>query len=228
MQATLPRAFHRAPSRALPALRALGVATAAVTLLALAACGGPREAALPAGTPVLVIGDSITAGYGVGEEAAWPAQLAQLTGWRVVAAGVSGDGTAGGRERLPPLLDAQQPALVIIELGGNDLLRGVALPEIRRNLEAMIGEARARGAKVVLIAAPQPSAMGLLTSLTPAALFGEVAKREKVALVEKALPSVLSERDLKLDTLHPTAAGHRVLAERVKDELVAIGLAAKR
>jgi acyl-CoA thioesterase I len=140
----------------------------------------------------------------------------------------SGDGTAGGRERLPPLLDAQQPALVIVELGGNDLLRGVALPEIRGNLEAMIGEARSRGARVVLIAAPQPSAMGLLTSLTPAALFGEVAKRAKVPLVEKALPSVLSERDLKLDALHPTVAGHRILAERVKDELVGMGLVAKR
>lgn len=214
--------------RALPSLRSLAVATAVLALLTLAACGGPREAALAAGTPVLVIGDSITAGFGVGEAAAWPAQLAQLTGWRVVAAGVSGDGTAGGRERLPPLLDAHQPALVIIELGGNDLLRGVALAEIKGNLEAMIAEARARGARVALIAAPQPSAIGLLTSLAPAALFGEVARRAKVPLVEKALPSVLSERDLKLDALHPNAAGHRILAERVKDELVGIGLVAKR
>jgi lysophospholipase L1-like esterase len=228
MQATFLSALPDARHGALRALRSLGVAAAAAALLAAAACGGPREAALPAGTPVLVIGDSITAGYGVGEEAAWPAQLARLTGWRVTAAGVSGDGTAGGRERLPPLLEASQPALVVIELGGNDLLRGVALPEIKGNLEAMIGDARAHGAKVVLIAAPQPSAMGLLTSLTPAALFGEVAKREKVPLVEKALPSVLSERELKLDALHPTAAGHRILAARVKDELVAIGLVAKR
>ena len=236
MQANLPCALCRALCHALcrarygavPALRALGVATAAAALLVLAACGGPREAALPAGTPVLVIGDSITAGYGVGEAAAWPAQLAALTGWRVTAAGVSGDGTAGGRERLPPLLDANQPALVVIELGGNDLLRGVALPEIRGNLEAMIGEARARGAKVVLIAAPQPSAMGLLTSLAPAALLAEVARREKVALVEKALPSVLSDPALKLDVLHPTADGHRILAERVRDELVRVGLVARQ
>ena len=220
--------FRALRLRALPALRSLAIASGALVLLALAACGGPREAALPAGTPVLVIGDSITAGYGVGEAAAWPAQLAQLTGWRVVAAGVSGDGTAGGRKRLPPLLDAQQPALVIIELGGNDLLRGVALPEVKGNLEAMVGEVRVRGAKVVLIAAPQPSGLGLLTSYAPAALYREVAQRARVPLVEKALPSVLSERDLRQDPLHPTVAGHRILAERVKDELVLIGLVAKR
>ena len=146
----------------------------------------------------------------------------------MVAAGVSGDGTAGGHERLPPLLAAQQPALVLIELGGNDLLRGVAVADIEGNLEAMITAARARGARVALIAAPQPSAVGLLTSLGPAALYGRVAQRAKVPLVDKALPSVLSERELRQDALHPNAEGHRVLARRVRDELAALGIADRR
>lgn len=222
------REFRALRFRTLPALRSLAVASGVLAVLALAACGSPREAALPAGAPVLAIGDSITAGYGVGEAAAWPAQLAQLTGWRVVAAGVSGDKTAGGRERLPALLEAHQPALVIIELGGNDLLLGVAPAQIEVNLEAMIAEARARGARVVLMAAPQPSGLGLLTSYAPAALYREVAQRTKVPLVEKALPSVLSERELRQDLLHPTVAGHRALAQRMRDELVGIGLVAKR
>ena len=228
MQATLPRTFHRALSRALPALRALGVATAAVTLLALAACGGPREAALPAGTPVLVIGDSITAGYGVGEAAAWPAQLAALTHWNIVAAGVSGDRTSGGRARLPALLDEHRPKLVLVELGGNDLLRGVTPAAIAADLEAMIAVAREHDAKVVLMAAPQPSGIGLLTSFAPAALYADVARRAKVPLIEKALPSVLSDPALKLDVLHPTADGHRILAQRARDELVRVGLAARQ
>jgi acyl-CoA thioesterase-1 len=213
------------PGRTSAARRLLGLATG-LLVLALAGCGAPREAALPAGAAVLVVGDSITAGYGVGAEAAWPAQLAQRTGWRVIAAGVSGDRTAGGRDRLPPLLDANAPALVIVELGGNDLLRGVPKAEIVANLEAMIDAARSHRAQVVLMAAPQPSALGLATGLSAATLYRDLAQRAKVPLIEDALPAVLSDSALKLDALHPTAEGHRVLADRVAGELQRIGLLA--
>lgn len=196
---------------------------AVLIVLLLAGCGRSGEAVLPPGSRVLVIGDSITAGYVVGAAAAWPARLAERTGWDIVAAGVSGDRTAGGLERLPALLDAHRPELVIIELGGNDLLRGVPPAEIVANLTEMINAARDRGARIALMAAPQPSGLGLLTSFAPAALFADVAKASKVPLIEKALPSVLSEPALKLDMLHPTAEGHRVLAQRVGDELVRIG-----
>jgi acyl-CoA thioesterase I len=194
----------------------------------LAACGGKREAPLPAGTAVLVIGDSITAGYGVSETQAWPARLAERTGWNVIAAGINGDRTAGGRERLPELLDAHAPAALVIELGGNDMLRGVADATIVANLDAMIDAAATRGAKVVLMAVPRPNALGALTGLRAASFYGDLAKRRNLVLVEKALPSVLSESSLKQDALHPTAEGHRALAERTAEELAAIGLLAKR
>ncbi len=202
----------------------------AIALLALATigCSGPREAPLPAGTTVVVVGDSITAGHGVGADAAWPARLAQRTGWRVIAAGVSGDRTAGGRARLPALLDEHAPALVIIELGGNDLLRGVPPAEIVANLEAMVEAARGRGAKAALMAAPQPNALGLLTGLSPAPLYRDLAERARIPLIEKALPAVLSDGKLKLDALHPTAEGHRLLAERAAGELEEIGFVARR
>jgi len=205
------------------ALRAACLACAAAVLL-VAACGSPREAAVPAGGVVLVVGDSISAGFGVDSDEAWPARLAQRTGWRVVAAGVNGDRTAGGRLRLPALIDEHAPALVLIELGGNDLLRGVPAPEIAANLEAMIETARARGARVALMAAPQPSALGVLTGLAPAGLYAEIARRRKVPLVEKALPSVLSDEKLKQDAIHPNAAGHDALAERALAELARSGL----
>jgi acyl-CoA thioesterase-1 len=203
---------------------ASALAYAALVLL-LAACGSPRQAQLPAGSTVLAIGDSITAGYGIDPALAWPAQLELLTGWHVVAAGISGDRTAGGRERLPALLDLHTPALVIIELGGNDMLRRVPEGEIVANLEAMIAAARSHGAKVALIAVPQPNALGARTGLSAANFYRELARREQVPLVEKALPAVLSDAALKQDALHPTAEGHRVLAGRVHDELVAIGFA---
>jgi acyl-CoA thioesterase I len=209
------------------ALRSACVAVALAVAFAVAACGGPREAPLPAGSVVLIVGDSITAGFGVDADEAWPARLARRTGWRVVAAGINGERTAGGRARLPALIDEHAPALVLIELGGNDLLRGVPAAEIAGNLDAMIATARGRGARVALIAAPQPSALGVLTGLAPAGVHVEIAKRAKVPLVEKALPSVLSDETLRQDPLHPNAAGHDALAERAWDELVRSGLATR-
>jgi acyl-CoA hydrolase len=197
-------------------------------LVALAACGDKREAPLPAGAAVLVVGDSITAGYGVAQGEAWPARLAERTGWNVIAAGINGDRTAGGRERLPALLDAHAPAALVIELGGNDMLRGVADATIVANLDAMIDAAAARGVKIVLMAVPRPNALGALTGFTAASFYGDLAKRRNLPLVAKALPSVLSESSLKQDALHPTAEGHRALAERTAEELAAIGLVTRR
>jgi len=205
-------------------LLALAIAFAAM----LDGCGAPRESPLAAGTAVLVVGDSITAGYGVDAAEAWPAKLAERTGWNVIAAGVNGDRTAGGRARLPDLLDEHAPALVIIELGGNDMLRGVGDAEIVDNLDAMIAAVRTRGGKVALIAAPRPTALGALTGLAAASFYRETAQRAKIPLIEKALPAVLSDASLKLDALHPNATGHRALAGRAVDELVAMGLVAKR
>ena len=203
-----------------------------VVVLALAAaaagCGGRREAPLPAGATVLVVGDSITAGYGVGAAEAWPALLAERTGWQVIAAGVNGDRTAGGRERLPALLEANAPQALVIELGGNDMLRGVPDAIIVANLDVMIDAAVAAHARVVLMAVPRPNALGALTGFSAATFYGELARRRGVALVERALPAVLSDSRLKLDALHPNAEGHRALAEKAVEELAAIGLVAKR
>jgi len=202
----------------------------APSLLALVVvgCGGEHEPPLPPGAAVLVVGDSITAGYGLNEAAAWPARLAARTGWRVVAAGVSGDTTAGARDRLPALLDEHAPELVLLELGGNDLLRRVPDATIARNLDDMIGLARGHGARVALIAAPRPSAAGALTGLAAADVYRDVARRNGVALAEKALASVLSDERLRQDPIHPNGAGHEALARRVADELAAGGLYAPK
>ena len=195
-------------------------------VLAVAGCGGKHEHPIPPGATVLVVGDSITAGYGVDERAAWPARLATLTGWRVVAAGVSGDTTAGGRARLPALLDEHAPALVVIELGGNDLLRRVPDAAIAGNLEEMIRLARARGARLALVAAPKPTAVGAVAGLTAAGVYREVARRYGIPLAEEALAAVLSDERLRQDPIHPNAAGHDALARRVADDLRAAGLVA--
>ncbi len=184
------------------------VATVMIALAALfTACSRPRESALPAGSVVLIIGDSITAGYGVDTAEAWPAQLAQRTGWQVVAAGISGDRTSGGRVRLPALLDESAPALVIIELGGNDLLQRVPEAEIVANLEAMILAVRAHGAKAVLMAAPQPSAMGALAGLSAAGFYREIAKRDSIPLIENAPAQGSFQRRAEARSAASDAAG---------------------
>lgn len=198
---------------------------ACAAAVALAACGPSAERPIPRGSVVLVVGDSITAGYGVDPGEAWPARLAAATGWRVVAAGVSGDVTAAARARLEPLLEEHAPALVVLELGGNDLLRRTPPKEIAAHLDAMIVAVQARGARVALMAAPQPSAIGALAGLSAAPLYREVAARRRAALIEKALPAVLSDDKLKLDAIHPNAAGHAALARKALEEMRVAGLA---
>ena len=196
----------------------------AAALLLLAACGQPKHPPLPVGSPVLVVGDSISAGYGVAPEEAWPAQLAAATGWQVINAGVNGDTTADALARLPELLERHTPRLVLVEIGGNDMLRRIPESEIAANLDRMIDQIAARGAQPVLIGIPRPSMLGAAFSrLSPAEFYDETAKRKRAPLIGEVASEVLSAADLKLDPLHPNAAGHARLAETVRAELERFG-----
>ncbi|HMM55131.1 MAG TPA: arylesterase [Candidatus Desulfobacillus sp.] len=193
----------------------------------LAACGAKEKAApLPRGSTVLALGDSLTAGYGLDPAQAWPALLAAATGWRIVNAGVSGDTSAGGLARLPALLDANTPRLVLVALGGNDMLRHLPEDETRANLARIIALARSRGAHVVLLAIPKPSIAGaVFRSLSDAPFYDELAREQGVPLLAGALADVLSDPDLKLDQLHPNAEGQHRLAEKLFDALSRLGFA---
>lgn len=193
--------------------------------LLVAACGRDRLPALPRDATVLVVGDSISAGFGVDAGQAWPALLAGHSGWKVVNGGVNGDLSADALERLPALLEQHAPRLVVLEIGGNDLLRGVPEGRIRSNLERMIAAAQAAGAQVVLLAVPRPSLMGAaLSALRPADFYRAVAADQGVLLVEDALSAILSRPDFRLDPLHPNGAGHAALAREVADALRESGL----
>lgn len=204
----------------------LGRACLLLAALLLAACGQPKEAALPAGTKVLALGDSLTAAHGVAPDEAWPALLAKRTGWVVINAGVSGDTSAGALQRLPALLDEHGPALVLVTLGGNDMLRRLPQAQTVGNLGQMLTLVKARGAKAVLLATPKPSIAGaVFNNLSAADFYRQVAKEHQVPLIEDALPDVLSNTDLKADQLHPNVAGHAQLSKKIFDALKAIGYA---
>ena len=190
----------------------------------LAACSGKQAEPLPPGTVVLALGDSLTAGYGLTPEEAWPARLAEKTGWKIVNGGVSGDKTSDALARLPALMDEHVPRLVLVTLGGNDMLRKLPEEQTRGNLTRILELVRGRNAQPVLLATPRPSVAGVVfQNLSPAPFYAEIAKARKIPLIDEAVAEVLSDPDLKLDQLHPNAEGHKALAGKAFDALRKLG-----
>jgi acyl-CoA thioesterase I len=200
---------------------------ALIAACALAACSRkpPTAAALPAGSTVLALGDSITFGTGADNAAAYPAQLAVLTGWNVVNAGVPGDTAAQAAERLPALLLNHRPALVIVSAGGNDFLRRVPSAETEGALRLSIQRARDAGAQVLLVAVPQPTigaALGVGLSDHP--LYAKLADELKLPLHAGGWATVLGDEKLRADQIHANAAGYRAFAEGLAATLRSTGL----
>ena len=196
--------------------RRLVLALAAAT--ALTGCGkrGPRFQPLPPGSVALFLGDSLTAGTGSSLAEAFPALVAQKTGWQVVNAGVPGDTSAGARERLPELLAEHRPAVVILTIGGNDFLRRLPLEQTRENIDAMLMSIGAAGAVPVLVAVPQPSLLGAAGgALRDAPIYEQLASTHRAAFLPDAIAAVLGDAALKSDPIHPNAAGQRRLADRL-------------
>ena len=187
----------------------------------LAAAPALGQSAAPKKT-LLIVGDSLSAEYGLPRGKGWvalmDARMAKDTpGWQVVNASISGDTTSGGRSRLPALLSTHKPTHVVVELGGNDALRGLPLTMTRDNLVAMVRAAKAAGAKVMVVGMQLPPNYGARYGQDFAALFGEVAKAEGAALVPFLLAGVAdapnAEQLFQPDRIHPAAAAHpRMLA----------------
>ena len=215
--------------------RAAHLILLAVLLLGLPACGeqavesGPGGPAVPQDRPeetplVVFLGDSLSAGLGLSGEPPFPEYCGELlrergVALRIVNAGVSGDTTAGGLERLPWLL-RQNPDIVVIELGANDGLRGLPLGMVRDNLERMIGAARAGGADVLLLGMQIPPSYGQSYTAGFAAIYTDLASDLEVELVADFLAGVGGRADMNLpDGLHPNGPGHRRLAENIAPAL---------
>jgi acyl-CoA thioesterase-1 len=177
---------------------------------------------------ILVLGDSLSAEYGLKRGAGWVALLEQrLAGEkiaaRVVNASVSGDTTSGGRSRLAPLLLQHQPTHVVIELGGNDALRGLSLAMTEDNLAQMTRTAQEAGAKVLLVGMQVPPNYGPDYANRFAGLFAQVAKQHKAGVVPFLLKGVADGPDptrlFQADRIHPKEEAHPVILGNVWPEL---------
>lgn len=206
------------------ARRQLLTVLAAATLLS--ACGKrtPKAQALPAGSTVLALGDSLTSGVGATPDTAYPTVLQSLTGWQVVNGGVSGDTTAQALARLPALLQEHQPRLVIVSIGGNDFLRQMSAGTAKSTIREISRTAQSSGAQVLLVAVPQVSLLAAGTgSLKDHPLYAELAEELKLPLHAEGWADVLSKPDLRADTVHANAQGYRVFAEGLAQTLRKVG-----
>lgn len=213
-------------------LLARRTAIAVLGLALVAACS--RQPAPTRGQPVgpgatvLALGDSITHGTGAPPEAAYPAVLAALTGWAVVNAGVPGHTSAQALDRLPGLLAAHRPALVIVSIGGNDLLRRQDEAALRDNLRRILAAVRAAGAQALLVAVPRPTLAARLTgSLDDHPLYADIAAEAGVPLHAGGWSTVLADERLKSDAIHGNAAGYEAFARGLFGTLQVTGLLAR-
>jgi acyl-CoA thioesterase-1 len=180
--------------------------------LTLIGCNQPEIQEVTATTRVMAFGDSLTSGHGVSDEKSYPSILADLLGAEVINEGVSGEDSHQGRRRLPDALETHQPDLVVLCMGGNDMLRKQADAQTKANLQAMIEQIRASGADIVLIGVPKP---GLLLRVPE--FYDELAEAYELPFDGKLLKKVLSNSALKSDYIHPNEKGYRLMAERIAE-----------
>ncbi|MFN7368789.1 MAG: arylesterase [Burkholderiales bacterium] len=170
---------------------------------------------------VLVLGDSLSAEYGIKRGSGWVQLLSerleqQKFRWQVVNASVSGETSSGGRSRLPALLQQHRPRIVIIELGANDGLRGLSLDATRQNLRTMIQAAQQSGARVLLVGMHLPPNFGISYTRDFADLFRQLAKERKTALVPFLLEGIAADLSyFQDDRIHPNEKAQVRLLDNV-------------
>lgn len=193
-------------------------------IFTLVSCGKSVEkyAAIPQGSTVLILGDSLSYGTGANAGEDYPSLLAKTTAWKIINEGVPGDTTAGGLERLPALIQQHQPKLLIVELGGNDFLHKVPQTKIIANLKAILANAKAAGVPTALVAIPEVSALrAAIGNLQDHPLYEKLAQETATPLITEVFSAVLSDNVLKADQIHPNAKGYvevgKIMDEKLKE-----------
>lgn len=197
----------------------------APAVFSLLACDGASKfSPIPRGAKVVALGDSLTFGYGAESHQAYPVHLAAKTGWQIDNAGVNGDTTANVLARMDAVV-AVQPALVLLGVGGNDVLRRVDKVETKQNLNDILTRLKTSGVPVVLIAEPHFSVSALFGKVSDNPVYKTVATAQDVPLFENGWSQILSDERLKSDQIHANAQGYAKFAELLYVYLQQLGYA---
>lgn len=193
-------------------------------IVLLVACNDkPKKLAkLPKNAPVVALGDSLTFGYGADKGRAYPDILAQKTGWRIDNMGVNGDTSQNVLDRLDSVI-AKSPKLVLLGIGGNDILRKVDKEITKNNLTQIISRLQTANIDVVLIAQPHFSVSALFGKASDNPVYKQVANAQNVPLLEKAWSAILSDDKLKSDQIHANNAGYAQFADELYQFLQKLG-----
>ncbi|HKW37954.1 MAG TPA: arylesterase [Burkholderiales bacterium] len=203
-----------------------------ILFAAVLAFSGAAAAATAAPT-ILVFGDSLSASYGIPQSAGWVALLGERlkqrkSNYSVANASISGETSAGGAARIGKVLAATKPAIVIVELGANDGLRGLPVEQMKKNLTAIVQASKREGARVVLVGMQLPPNYGVPYVNTFRVAFVDVARDERVPLVPFLLAGLDKREQFQADAIHPTADAQPILLENVWRKLAATVIAPPR
>lgn len=191
-------------------------------ILAMACSDTPKATKLAQGSRVVALGDSLTFGYGADKGQDYPSVLAGLTGWQIENMGVNGDTSQNVLDRLSAVVE-KSPSLVLLGIGGNDVLRRVPANETKNNIIAIIKSLKDKNIPVVLIAEPHLSASALFGKASDNPIYAEIASELSVPLLEKAWSNILSDEKLKSDQIHANNAGYQKFAETLYEFLKDMG-----
>lgn len=189
------------------------------------ACGNqPQYANVPAKSTVVILGDSLTYGTGANKGEDYASILAVNTGWNIINAGVPGNTSLGGLERMPAILQEHEIDLLIIVLGGNDFLQRLPEQETFNNLKAILAQAKAKRIQTILLAIPEFSPMGAaFGNLSDHALYAKLAQESNIPLIENVFTDVLATNALKADSIHPNAEGYVMVEANLRQSLIKLG-----
>jgi acyl-CoA thioesterase-1 len=198
-----------------------------ILFAALLAVSGGASSATSTAPTILVFGDSLSAAYGIPESAGWVALLGERlkqrkSDYTVANASISGETSAGGAARIGKALASTKPAIVIVELGANDGLRGLPVTEMKKNLAAIVQASKREGARVVLVGMRLPPNYGVPYVNQFRKAFDDVAFEERLAFVPFLLEGLDKRGQFQADNLHPTAAAQPVLLENVWKKLATV------
>lgn len=167
----------------------------------------------------VAIGDSLTYGFGTDKLNSYPQQLSNRLGIKIINEGKNGDTSLGVLTRLDSILERHSPSVVLLSIGGNDMLRGVSDKIIIENISNIIDRLRQNNVQVILIAEPRPSLKGALISLSDANFYWSIAREKKIPIIENVFSSLLSKPEYRSDMIHLNAIGYAKAADMIFNKL---------